>query len=344
MRDLVIAVASLSLLALAACPDGGQVQPPVAGDADTADTDGVATPDADVAVAPDTGSDLGVPDMGLPDTGLPDTGVPDGVDGAEYVTLQAGPFTVEPGAEKYLCFTETLTEAVTVNQVHLASQQVVHHAAVSSLSSPEPDGVGECEVLFKNNWVPIFVAGTGDATLDTPPGTGFVFAAGTQITTQLHLLNTTPTAVTATIPIRLRKVQPPVAPVRVAVFGTTGINLPAAQASEVIGTCSSDSSMTIFSAFPHMHLLGRKMSVSVGPSDDQLVEVFNRDPYDFDQQSFEAVDVTINQGDRVRITCGFDNHLNQAVSYGESTTNEMCFWIGFSLGSDSNGPFPGCIQ
>jgi len=117
--------------------------------------------------------------------------------------------------------------------------------------------------------------------------------------------------------------------------------LPPGEASDVVGSCDSDSDMTIFSVFPHMHLLGKSMVVETGTDEESLVEVFRRDPYDFDDQSLSPVDLTIKQGDRVRVTCSYDNHHDEIVTFGESTTNEMCFFIGFA--TQASHQFAGCF-
>ncbi|MDP6943056.1 MAG: hypothetical protein QF464_02810, partial [Myxococcota bacterium] len=117
--------------------------------------------------------------------------------------------------------------------------------------------------------------------------------------------------------------------------------LPPGQVSQVVGSCASDSDMTLFSVFPHMHLLGQSLVVEVGPDADNLTEVFRRDPYDFDDQSMEPLDLTISLGDTVRVTCGYDNYLDETVTFGESTTNEMCFLVGFA--TEASHQFAGCI-
>ena len=264
------------------------------------------------------------------------------LDPAEWYSFYAGPFTIPPGEERFYCFSHTLEEELTIDELRLQSDPVVHHVIYSKTTSPDPDGFFECDILFQNNWVPIFVAGTGDASLQMPKDAGQIFPKGTQLTMQLHLLNATPEEVTKSIPIFMRRMdETPKEKVEVVVFGSIGINLPPKQESEVVGTCASDSDMKIFSVFPHMHLQGRRMVVETGADEENLTEVFREDPYDFDAQSLSDLDLTIQQGDTVKVTCGYDNQLDQAVTFGESTTNEMCFFIGFATGARQE--LAGCI-
>ncbi len=175
-----------------------------------------------------------------------------------------------------------------------------------------------------------------------PEGAGHIFAKGTQLTLQLHLLNATPEELTETVPVHFHKMlAEPAERVEVVVFGNMSIALPAGESSEVVGSCNSDSDMTIFSVFPHMHLLGTPMVVETGSNEQSLAEVFRRDPYDFDKQSLSPIDLTIAAGDTVKVTCGYDNHLDQIVTFGESTTDEMCFFIGFA--TRATHQLAGCI-
>ena len=263
-------------------------------------------------------------------------------DAEDWFTHEAGPFTLPPGAERFYCYTHTLEEDLTIDRIRIDADPVVHHVVYSKTTSPDPDGFFECDILFQNNWVPLFIAGTGEASLNMPANSGQVLPKGTQLTMQLHLLNPTPEEVTRSFPIHMRKMDElPQHKVEVVIFGSAAIALPPKQESEVVGTCASDSDMKLFSAFPHMHLQGRRMVVETGPDEDNLAEVFRRDPYDFDAQSLSDIDLFVGQGDIVRVTCGYDNQLDQTVTFGESTTNEMCFFIGFA--TDVSHELAGCI-
>ena len=282
--------------------------------------------------ANDTGSAI-TPDVAV-DAGSPDLG--------DWYVFEAGPFTVPVGKERFLCYSHVLEEDLHVDKIQIEAHPVVHHAVYSKAGGADPDGFFECDTLFRTNWVPIFVSGTGDAEITMPENAGHVLPKGTQLTLQLHLLNATVEEVTTTIPMRLRKMSvAPTKPVEVVVFGTMALALPPGEISEAVGQCASDSDMKIFSVFPHMHLLGQRMVVETGPDADNLVEVFRRDPYVFDAQSLSPIDVTIKAGDIVRVTCGYENTLDEVVTFGESTTNEMCFFIGFA--TQATHELAGCI-
>ena len=77
------------------------------------------------------------------------------------------------------------------------------------------------------------------------------------------------------------------------------------------------------------------MRFEVGPSAAQLREVYARDPFDFDDQHIDPLPLAIPAGHTTRVTCTFDNFRDERVGYGESTFDEMCYFVGFAV--DSSG-------
>jgi hypothetical protein len=141
--------------------------------------------------------------------------------------------------------------------------------------------------------------------------------------------------VTEQVTMRLRKttVENPT-PVGIMAFGTMDVNLPPLQASEISGGCDVKEPMDIFAVLPHMHTMGTSLVVEMGPDEENMTEIYSRVPWDFDDQSMEAMELRLEPGDRVNVTCGYDNTLDQTVTFGESTTNEMCFFIAYLVGTD----------
>jgi hypothetical protein len=60
---------------------------------------------------------------------------------------------------------------------------------------------------------------------------------------------------------------------------------------------------------------------------------YQRDPYDFNEQWIDSIDMTIQSGTHARLTCSYNNTRSETVSYGESSFDEMCFLIVFTVGS-----------
>jgi hypothetical protein len=98
--------------------------------------------------------------------------------------------------------------------------------------------------------------------------------------------------------------------------------------------------ISVVSAGPHMHLLGRslKMILNPGRADEKiLLDVTN---YNFDDQSpnFLKSPIAVNPGDTIRVECTFDPTIRQKISqlknlepryvtWGEGSSDEMCLGV-----------------
>lgn len=247
-------------------------------------------------------------------------------------TLHTGEFQVEPGKERYLCYAKTLEEDVVVDGYRSAAQPFVHHLVLARTLAPEPDGLSECDTLFRMTWDPLYIAGAGSSALDFPSGAGHNLTRGTQVVLQMHLLNSSDALVRGSVGVDFhRSGSADLRPVNTYIFGTTDLHLPPNQASEAHSTCVMPEPVQLIAGFPHMHRLGRSLRFERGPSADALQQVFARDPYSFDDQHIENVAIDLAPGDVTRVTCAFENDQPRVVGFGESTDDEMCLFIGFAL-------------
>jgi hypothetical protein len=318
MRKPCLALVAACLLLPTACADDTGVHTAEADpitreavDAPHADADHVTTP----AVS---GADGG--------TGRADLG--DGND----VTWKTDEFELKPRTERYLCFTKTLEEDLVIDGYSTEGQPFVHHLIFVRARAPEPEGFQECNIAFRAAWDPIFIAGAGEAQLAFPRDAGHKLKKGTQVLLQMHLLNTSDEVVRGAVDIRMHRsaLQNP-RPVSSYVFGTAAVKLPPKQVSQVVGDCTMREPVELIAGFPHMHLLGTGLKFEAGPTAASMKTVFERVPYSFHTQTIETVNASIAAGDATRVTCTYNNRLSQEVTYGESTNNEMCYFIGFAV-------------
>lgn len=256
---------------------------------------------------------------------------------APYV-MRTEKFTLDPGQEQYLCYATTLDEDLVIGGYSSKAQTFVHHLVFVKPLAPEPDGFSECDTLFRMTWEPLYITGAGDAKLEFPKDAGHKLAKGTQLLVQMHLLNVNDEPVEGSVEIDMhRSTAENPRSVSAFAFGTSDLSLPPNQESEAIGTCELKERVELIAAFPHMHLLGTKMAVDVGSSEDEMKRVFERDPYDFDDQHIEPLQLTLEPGDKARVTCGYNNTHSEVIGFGESTNTEMCFFIGFALDREGLG-------
>ena len=96
----------------------------------------------------------------------------------------------------------------------------------------------------------------------------------------------------------------------------------------------------MYSVAPHMHLLGRAISVELNPGTPGARMLLDQKAFNFDDQSSVplAEPVRVHSGDRVRVTCTHDATLRSQlpelkplqpryVVWGDGTSDEMCLAI-----------------
>jgi hypothetical protein len=323
MRKLSIFLPALGLLLASACED-----------------DGAKTTDAD-ANGQDAGTTSEEPDVNTPDAGDGSDRAPDFPDAFSWST---GEFEVPAGKERYLCFASTLEEDLVANAFSTKGQAFVHHLIFSRSSADDKLGFEECDTAFRTGWQPMFITGAGSAKLELPSDAGHSLTKGTKLVIQMHLLNTAEEPIQGKVDIQMRRsAHASPRPVSTYIFGSADVRLPPNQKSELKGDCTMRESVQLIAGFPHMHLLGTAQRFEVGPTADNLQEVFKRDPFHFDAQSIEPLELELKSGDLTRVTCNFNNTLSQEVTYGESTRNEMCYFIGFAADRPRQGACLGSL-
>ncbi|MBX3158110.1 MAG: hypothetical protein KF773_19230 [Deltaproteobacteria bacterium] len=173
----------------------------------------------------------------------------------------------------------------------------------------------------------VYASGVGTNELMFPPGTGMRIAQGTLLGLQLHIFNQTDGDLSGTSGIEMMEVDPATVTEEVDMFLPGPRDLQIAPGRQTIsGTCTVKSPYKLFALFPHMHQLGAHLKTVVNAGGTE--RVLSDAPYDFEHQavlSFEPLQV--NPGDTITTECTWMNTTNETVTWGESSTTEMCFSI-----------------
>jgi hypothetical protein len=255
------------------------------------------------------------------------------------VTLGSDTYTLQPGDEKFYCYTMTLPKDVVVTGFTPSYGQATHHIVFAQTLALEPDGFSECDVFFKTTWAPLFVGGVGTTPLELPAGSGMALTSGTQILLQLHILNASAAPVTGSTSITMQLAADPTAPYTPAgIYGLDDetINIPAgAVGFQQSMPCTIDKPLNVFAYFGHMHRLGTQISVT--RNGQPLIG----ENWDFDVQPTTATTLTLNPNDQLELTCTYSNTTTNAVTFGESTKNEMCVFVFYYTKYDG---LDGCQQ
>ena len=115
----------------------------------------------------------------------------------------------------------------------------------------------------------------------------------------------------------------------VMAFGTTNVAIPAH--SSRTETCnvqvpSWGASTHLFAAFPHMHELGTSIGTTALPANGGApVDLGTLAHWTFGAQGWLPISDFLQPGDVVKTVCAWNNPTDQEVTFGENTSNEMCY-------------------
>lgn len=308
-RVVLHSLAALSMLALAACGD------------DTA-TGGGAQGGGAVGGGDAGGSG---PTAGSSEGGSGEGGGAN----AQWQTLVTGDWSLPPGGEITSdLHTVQLDHDIFVGAIRPISPQGTHHAVLA---------IGN----FQAGNI-LYASGVDTNALQFPPGVGLRLRAGDDIVLQLHVFNPSQEAISGTSGIEVIEIPPGEVEQEADIYlpGPLNLDIPPNQTSTKTSTCVVGSDQTIFAVFPHMHQLGShfKTTLTVGGESS----VLHDDDYDFNHQAFIPFDpITLSPGDSITTECTWNNTTSQSVSWGESSTTEMCFSIMYRYPAQDDGGFCG---
>jgi hypothetical protein len=134
-----------------------------------------------------------------------------------------------------------------------------------------------------------------------------------------------------------KKIERPYQAITVAGFTGLFEYIPAGKADFTIkGAGYVTADCTVYSVMPHMHLLGKKVKVTMTPpegSTQTLVQIDNWD-YNWQETYWFKTPLKVKEGTKIEIEATFDNSDKnpnnpssppKMVTPGEQTTNEMLF-------------------
>jgi Copper type II ascorbate-dependent monooxygenase, C-terminal domain/Copper type II ascorbate-dependent monooxygenase, N-terminal domain len=264
----------------------------------------------------------------------PDAGLP-WVD----ITLQpSAPYLpVASEQDDYHCF--ALDPGLTADQYLVGldilpgQRPLVHHVLLFAVTAAEAKtaddaqagpgwtcfggpGTGSSPRLL-GGWVP------GSSATTFPADTGIQMKAGEVVVMQVHynLANggASPDQTTARLQLARGPISRPAALVPLANLGFAVPPNATGYSSGISGV--STATGTIWGVAPHMHVKGRKIQVTAGTG--CLVDVPAWD-FRWQQIYFFQTPLPITTGTQVNLTCTWDNPTASVVTWGESTSDEMC--------------------
>jgi hypothetical protein len=264
-------------------------------------------------------------------------------DTSDQLSIEAK-YQIQPGDEKYFCYTARLPADRDVAVVKMTPDYGIgtHHILVSQTIANEPEGFSECATLFKTTWIPLYTGGLDSGVLAMPTGVGFkAFERGQQILMQLHLQNATDAPIDARTSIKLDfvDVTPELIPASIYGLDNRKIDVPPNQEITTSMTCPASKDLDVFAVLGHMHKAGVKLDVSRGPTAG--AEMLYVEDWKFEEQPVTPMKMSIKKGDQLHLRCTHKNAGTKSLLYGESSDTEMCAFVFYYAPATS---LDGCIN
>lgn len=290
--------------------------------------------------------------------------------GAPDLVLQpAEAFSVEAeGRDVYRCFVvPTNFDAaryVSALDVQPGNRAVVHHVLAyvdTSGKARELDareagpgyttggGIGFLPAGMLGGWAP------GAMPARLPEGTGVLLPKNADVVLEVHYhksgkpeTDRTKVGVYFGPGAAATAVQQPV---RFFPLANPGLKIPAGASDHAVrADLTVPADVTILNVFPHMHLLGRQMTVTATLPDGTQKRLVHMPDWDFNWQGFYTYKepVRLPRGTRVQLVARYDNspanpnnpnNPPRDVTWGEQTTDEMCLaYLGFTVDAERAAP------
>ena len=192
---------------------------------------------------------------------------------------------------------------------------------------------GVRDEVFLSGWA------AGNTARRLPPGTALKLSKGAKLLLQVHYhKNGRPEADQSRIGLYFAKGPVDRVVIVNAAVNTDFVLKPGEANQKVVAQTTLPADATVWSVSPHMHLLGRAMTMTAHLPDGTRVPMVRIDDWDFNwQESYNyKTPLKLPKGTVVRAEAIFDNsernprqHTQppKTVRWGEQTTDEMC--IGF---------------
>jgi hypothetical protein len=318
---------------------------PVSGDAnDTSDTRADDTNEAD-SVAPETDSaavDTTLDDTSEPETS-PDTVSPDGADGADTTsigsfTLTLGSWNMSPAEETTRCVVKRLGNADTirVSQIRTNLSRGSHHFIVykspDTVEQTAPFPCAPFSETLNGQTVPLMISQIREETLTLPDGVAFELAPNQMIRLEAHYLNYFPEPIDTGAEVTFELAPSTATELADFMFyGTTQVYIPAGQKVTTPWKFHPvPTGVKVFGLTGHTHALGTNVEIEKATTrTDPGLSVYPPEgrPFDWAEAPIAHFEPPLDfEGDGFRFRCSWNNTTQRDAHFGESATQEMCFF------------------
>ncbi len=267
------------------------------------------------------------------------------ITGTEY-SATWGPVTLQPGEESTMCIWLHLsnTDEIKVHQVHDTLTESSHHVIVykddkdtTEQLTPMPCQPFTGALNASGMIAPLVISQKKDDLITLPEGVAYTFAANQMIKVEMHNINSTDAVETAMAQVDFYAADPATIhdDASVLLIGSPDINIGAGQMATLhqfftVPSYLDLSASHIWAVTGHEHQMGTGVEVNLGTSktDTNMKPVYNPDPFLWSEPvtQAQAPDFAVPVGGGFDFTSTWTNPSAAAVKFGESATDEMCFF------------------
>jgi len=272
---------------------------------------------------------------------MPDAGTPDVSNTKDIVQkVSIGPFAINPGDEQTLCVVVPFgnMDDLVIRSFEVSLAPGSHHLILyqtTAAAQPTPYPCSPFTGIASGTDVPIVFAGKQQATFTFPMGIAQEIPAGTMVKVEAHYINTTMQTLmgqgTVTFHGEPKATAAPFQPANFIFWGTGQINVPP-NASASTGPLfqAGIAGTHLILVTTHEHRLGTDARVWESPAAGQMGTMI-ADDKDWSNPSWKLLSPQFDFDGTSGLTfqCDWTNTTAQAVTFGESALNEMCFIGGY---------------
>ena len=261
-------------------------------------------------------------------------------------TVSFGPIMVAAGYENTQCVVKRLgnTNAIHVGNIHNQLGDSSHHMIVYQVSDTvEQTTPFDCQpftdTLDPTKGSPLMISQKKDDTLTLPDGVAFTLQPNQMIRLEMHYINATTQPVTLESSATLSESTNFQNEAGFLFIGDPDINLPGTPAGTTPATVTlgpiffqvdpTYADAHFFALTGHEHRMGTGVEVSTATSaQDSGRPVYDVANWLWSEPAtvYPAPPFMIPAGGGFKFTCHWQNTSTSAVRFGESATNEMCFF------------------
>jgi hypothetical protein len=254
----------------------------------------------------------------------------DGVS-SEPFELIGRDWTVGPGTETYKCIGIYADQDMYIHGFQTENPLGEHHAVITTADAPgglNNTQVGEhdCDVSTLDLQM-LFASGVGTDKLTLPDGVALPIKKGQFIHLNLHLFNTSDQTINGHSGVMASLIDQVDRDHQAEMIftGTFNINIAPGETATVGGGCIVPEDSTVFAYWPHMHQHAtyQKMMLTRAGTTTMIHDA----AFDFREQVNYPLSPTLSlkTGDNLRTECTYTNTGSTTLTWGDSSTAEMCF-------------------